>query len=65
MPSNDLSLQIQQQYELLKSYMMFASVGCAVLIIALYVAASALWSKQKQGDHLNAVCRLRPLKTKK
>jgi hypothetical protein len=53
MPHDDLSQYSQQQYDFVKSYLVCASLGCAVLITALYVAATTLWCKLKQRNKLD------------
>jgi hypothetical protein len=47
MHQDDLGQYVQQQYELIKGYLVCASLGIAVLITALYVAATVLWRKLK------------------
>jgi hypothetical protein len=55
MPQFDLSQYTQQQYELVKSYLICASLGCVVLLTALYVAATTLWRKLKQKQNIDAI----------
>jgi hypothetical protein len=60
----DLSQYTQQQYELVKCYIIFASLGCAFLFTVLCVAATSLWRELKGKNSLdssNPTCQLSKL----